>query len=216
MALSRIVFIFLTWGIVIADGSGKTGEPRQKLEIFEIPPSEWTARETRMLAALPKVEALLHRSGNTRELHRIERDAMIEELREVSGSDPVVLARDEYYHIPAEHSTKQLIKWFETLLKKAKVEYRPEAWDCDDYSLGLMTFGEIAAGHDYDLAHGFAWANMIVRQKSAWSGVSAGGMHELVLVHTHDGFWVIEPQNGQHVSLQKYPNRENILLVHFN
>ena len=85
-----------------------------------------------------------------------------------------------------------------------------------NYSLALTTFGEIAAGHDHDLSHGFAWATMVVKQVNRWGRVGAGVTHELVLIHTDKGFMVVEPQNGTHARLADYPNREHIRSVFFN
>ena len=146
----------------------------------------------------------------------LSRDALIEELNNVSGSSPEVFARDEWYHVPTHRTMLHLLKWFEALVWKYDATYRHEAWDCDDFALALTVFCEIAAGHDYDLTNGFAWAVIIVEQKYEWSNVPAGGFHELVLVHTDKGFEVIEPQNGFHTPLEKYPNRQFIRRVFFN
>lgn len=180
--------------------------------IEAIPTSQAIFTEFLKIKELPRVD--IAKSG--RGLYRIEHDALIEELKQVSGSDPEVFARDTYYHVPTEHSARNLIKWFETLLLEYNDDYRQESWDCDDYSLALTTFGEIAAGHDHDLSHGFAWATMIVKQVNRWGRVGAGVTHELVLIHTDKGFMVVEPQNGTHARLADYPNREYIRSVFFN
>ena len=177
-----------------------------------IPPSQADFTEFLRIKELPHIE--IAKSGH--ELYRIGHDAVIAELKQVSGSNPEVIARDAYYHVPTEHSARNLIKWFEALLLQYDDDYRQEAWDCDDYSLALTTFGEIAAGHDHDLSHGFAWATMVVKQVNRWGRVGAGVTHELVLIHTDKGFMVVEPQNGTHARLADYPNREHIRSVFFN
>ena len=145
-------------------------------QVTTIPASGLAFTEKTTMKELPAIKAVSHSRGGVRELHRINHDELVAELRKVSGSKPEVFARDEYYHIPTSGSVKNLIKWFEAATWKADVRYRHEIWDCDDYALALTTFGEIAAGHDYDLEHGFAWATISVEQKTTWSRVAAGGL----------------------------------------
>lgn len=204
----RITSIFLT---LVAVGVAR--EPSAALPGEEVlPQAQTNFPEFLEFNELPHVEVVKKRGTPV----HLEHDVLIAELREVSGSTPEVFARDEWYHVPTQRTMIHLLKWFEQLVWKYDAEYRHEAWDCDDFSMALTTFCEIAAGHDYDLTHGFAWATMIVQQKEGWSRVPAGGLHELVLVHTDKGFLVIEPQNGFHTPLEKYPNRRFIRSVFFN
>lgn len=198
--------------LITCVGSGLTrGE---QLEI--IPSSGERFSEMVKLKQLPRMMAIGHGNGEKRQLRRLEHDELVSELLEVSGSQPEVFARDSFYHIPVDHSVITMIKWFTGMLLKKQVEYRPEAWDCDDFALAMTTFAEISAGHDYDLQHGFAWATMIVHQEVKWARVPAGGAHELVLMHTDKGFLVVEPQNGLHIPLAEYPNRQHIHSIFFN
>lgn len=206
--MPKTVLISLTLVAVSVASESSAALPGEEV----LPQTQTNFREFFEFKELPHIEVIKEHGQPVHLAH----DALIKELREVSGSTPEVFARDEWYHVPTQRTMIHLLKWFEALVWKYDAAYRHEAWDCDDFALGLTAFCEIAAGRDYDLTHGFAWATMIVQQKEGWSRVPAGGLHELVLVHTEKGFLVIEPQNGFHVPLENYPNRRFIRSVFFN
>ena len=177
-------------------------------------PEPLDAARHHLAAAVGKSALSLRDEAETPgELALISRDQWVAELRAVSGSDPEVYAHAARFHVMEHGAARRLVTWFHRQMKAMKVEFRPEIWDCDDYSRALTSFGDYAALQHFDLTHGFAWGRMIVDQHVPWGGVPANQVHELVLIHTNRGFIVVEPQSGQRVALERYPNRNSILEV---
>lgn len=94
-------------------------------------------------------------------------------------------------------------------MDKTRVQAKADTWDCENYSEllnALVTVRIWKAGY-YDTRAAIGW--MRVNAKNEWAGLP-GVVHALMFGVTEKGLFVIEPQNGQYVELEDYPNKEFI------
>lgn len=159
----------------------------------------------------------------------ISRPAIVQELRELSGvalkerganlmppDMPRVICRYDSYSAVDDVWFKQFLAWFKKELKVLGLSYRSETWDCDDFSWSLNAMADLALLRTKAHPAPHLIGRLVVSQEEEWAGVSAGGLHELVIYRSGSGWHVVEPQNGKTVALAKYPNRRGIREVLFN
>lgn len=111
--------------------------------------------------------------------------------------------------IPSHDWLENLLDTFDALMYKTKVQAKADTWDCENYSEllnALVTVRIWKAGY-YDTRAAIGW--MRVNAKNEWAGLP-GVMHALMFGVTEKGLFVIEPQNGEYVELEDYPNKEFI------
>jgi hypothetical protein len=90
------------------------------------------------------------------------------------------------------------------------LRYKPESYDCDNYSHHLFTFVDWGGGH---LFSGQASIFQItVQYDRPWGGIH-GGLHSLNLVKTTRGWYVHEPQSREMIKAEHYPNRNTVLVI---
>ena len=85
---------------------------------------------------------------------------------------------------------------YNTFLDKINVQAKAEVWDCETYSSFLNSIATVRiwkAGY-YDTRGAIGW--MRVDAKKEWAGLPPV-MHALVFAVTEEGFFIVEPQNGQ-------------------
>lgn len=112
----------------------------------------------------------------------------------------------DYYHF------RKFNKWFKNLLFDAGIMSGIEAkkmnLDCDNYAMlykSLMGISAYKSGDTLDVAV----AVIVVRQVNEFGGIpGTGGLHMVNLVFTNNGWFVFEPQTGEFILLEKYPNQE--------
>ncbi len=102
------------------------------------------------------------------------------------------------------------------LFRHFGLSYRKESLDCDNYSLTLNAFADIAQIESPTQQPPHLIGRMIVYQRFPWANVPAAFSHELVIFRSGKGWFVLEPQNGFIVALARYPNRETIMEVLLN
>jgi hypothetical protein len=111
--------------------------------------------------------------------------------------------------------------WLESFLDIAQqffweldMKWKQQNWDCDNFSMFLSSMVTIQlwrAGYT-DVRCAIGW--MIVNSKWKWAGTgNARGRHALMFALTSKGLIVIEPQNGQYIELNRYPNKQFIEMV---
>jgi hypothetical protein len=115
--------------------------------------------------------------------------------------------------IPRHDWLENLLAAYDTLLVERGVRGKAETWDCENYSefLNALTTIQIWKAGYYDTRGAIGW--MMVDAKKEWAGLP-GVLHALMFAVTENGFYIIEPQNGQTVHLDKYPNKHYIQEVY--
>ena len=105
--------------------------------------------------------------------------------------------------------------WFRTLLFENGIMSLgdgTENLDCDNFAMlykSMMSVSAYKANSDNEPCV----ALLVVRQVNKFGGVPTGGLHMVNLVMTNQGWFVIEPQTGEFISLEKYPNQQYVQLL---
>ena len=87
-----------------------------------------------------------------------------------------------------------------------------ENLDCDNFAMlykSLMSVASYKSGVDHEPAV----ALVIVEQRHPFGGVPAGAIHMLNLVFTSKAWYIFEPQTGEYIELEKYPNQKYIRTI---
>ena len=115
--------------------------------------------------------------------------------------------------LPSHDWLERLKDVYAILLKLTYIQGKAETWDCENYSqlLNALTTVRIWKAGYYDTRATIGW--MQVDAKYEWAGLP-GELHALLFAVTENGFFVIEPQNGQTVRLEEYPNKRFIQEVY--
>ncbi len=104
--------------------------------------------------------------------------------------------------------------WFARLERPLRLRFEGEQWDCDNYANCFVTFADLLvlrSGEGRGTL-GVGWATVYYRRPFA--GITEGA-HAVVIAATGEGLFVIEPQDGTMVPLEKFPNRDTIEAVYF-
>ncbi len=115
----------------------------------------------------------------------------------------------EQFIVPRHDWLVHLTQYYLKFLKSNKLHGRAESWDCENYSSLLNAFATLRiwrAGY-YDTRGAIGWLQVDARHE--WAGLPPV-KHALMFAITEEGFFIIEPQNGQFIELGKYPNRNYI------
>lgn len=178
------------------------------------------------LPAMPAYEPATRRDDTVLTLSRGE---IVAELRQLTGvklnergadllpaDEPRISCRYELYSAVNASWFKRYLRWFEKELRALGLTYQRETWDCDDFSMALNAFADLALLRNKAHPPPHLIGRLVVYQDHRWSGVAAGGLHELVIVRTERGWKVVEPQTGDIEDLEDYPNRNAVKEVLFN
>lgn len=131
-------------------------------------------------------------------------------FRAVGANWPIVRHRSREFVVLDHGWLRRFLEWQRHFRWKFDHEFQAELLDCDDFSLGMVAFVDLAmlrAGAQSSTA---LVGRLVVHQAVTWANVRAGALHEVVLVATDRGLFVVEPQNGQMVELENYPNRAHL------
>ncbi|MBI4625295.1 MAG: hypothetical protein HY736_19000 [Verrucomicrobia bacterium] len=118
----------------------------------------------------------------------------------------------------ADHGWFQrFLDWQHYFLWEFDHRYQREGFDCDDFSVSMMAFVDLAMLRAGMHSQAAVVGRLVVRQKNRWANAQAGGgTHEVILIATDHGLTVVEPQNRWTIPLEDYPNRAHILRLILN
>ena len=105
-------------------------------------------------------------------------------------------------------------KWFKKIVFQNGIMpiNQNEIIDCDNFAMlykSLFSVGAYASNNSQE----FAVASVIVMQENPFGGIPSGGLHMLNLVFTTRDWYIFEPQTGEYIELQNYPNQEYIKFI---
>jgi len=107
---------------------------------------------------------------------------------------------------------------FNNWFKKVKFENgimpinQNETLDCDNFAMlykSLMSVASYKSNHDTAPAVGL----ICVVQNHKFGGIPKGELHMLNIVFTNQGWFIFEPQTGEFIEINKYPNQESVYLI---
>lgn len=109
---------------------------------------------------------------------------------------------------------KKFNKWFKSLVFENGIMpiNQGETIDCDNFAMlykSLFSVGAYASNNSQE----FAVASVIVMQINPFGGIPSGGLHMLNLVFTDKDWYIFEPQTGEYIELQNYPNQKHIRFI---
>lgn len=87
-----------------------------------------------------------------------------------------------------------------------------ENLDCDNFAMlykSLMSISSYKSNVELEPAV----ALVIVEQRHPFGGVRAGSLHMLNLIFTSRAWYIFEPQTGEYIELEKYPNQKYIRTI---
>lgn len=90
-----------------------------------------------------------------------------------------------------------------------------ESHDCDNFAMlykSMMSVAGFKSNSKIEPASGL----ITVQQVNEFGGIpGTGGLHMLILVMTNQGWYVVEPQTGDFILLEDYPNQQHIKMFIF-
>ena len=168
--------------------------------------------------------------GTDGQLVVLTRQQILDELRSIGqvmfkerGHDPLppptprISCRFDSYAAIDDAWFASYLRWFRKELSHLHLSYRPENWDCDDFSLALNAFADLAQLGEKQRTPPHLIGRIAVQQLYPWGGVAGGQeWHEIVIYRSATGWWVVDPRSGITGPLSDYPNRFLIREVLFN
>lgn len=111
--------------------------------------------------------------------------------------------------VPEPGWIKDMLKTYDLLLAEVGIKAKADTWDCENYSglLNALTTLRIWRAGYLETRAALGWLR--VNAKKGWAGMP-GTLHSLIFTITAKGIYIIEPQNGQYISLSDYPNRQYV------
>lgn len=128
--------------------------------------------------------------------------------------DVQILLLDSKYQSVDYFYFKRFNKWFKNLVFNNGIMpiNQNEIIDCDNFSMlykSLFSIGAYASNNSQE----FAVASVVVMQVSEFGGIPSGGLHMVNLVFTTRDWYIFEPQTGEYIELQNYPNQAHIQFI---
>ena len=198
VALLSLLAGFGAHGVVAADKPDGRLTPdfaALSRELLRLPaPPAWSAGESATLWTVDDVRAAFARATDT---------------------PPEITQPDAGLLVPSIAWLRRYNDWFDKLERPLRLRFEDQQWDCDNYAHCFVTFADLLAMRAGEKRGALAvgWASVLYRHPFA--GIGAGTAHAVVVVAASDGLYVIEPQNGTMISLEKFPNRDSIAAVYF-
>ncbi len=129
-------------------------------------------------------------------------------------TDVGMLILDSKYQSVDYFYFKKFNKWFKSLIFENGIMpiEQTEIIDCDNFAMlykSLFSVGAYASNNSQE----FAVASVIVMQENSFGGIPSGGLHMLNLVFTTRDWYIFEPQTGEYIELQNYPNQKHIKFI---
>lgn len=129
-------------------------------------------------------------------------------------TDIGMLMLDSKYQSVDYFYFKKFNKWFKNLVFENGIMPigQNEIIDCDNFAMlykSLFSVGAYASNN----SHEFAVASVIVMQVNPFGGIPSGELHMLNLILTTRDWYIFEPQTGEYIELQNYPNQKHIKFI---
>lgn len=155
------------------------------------------------LNKIPEFEAPI--SKETRSIEGFKK-----KFKSLSGAASAIYHDNETYEVVNHDWFKSFYQWYDRDLRHIGVQYKPEIWDCENFSSGLVSLLDLSA-----IKSGFksteslvGW--IVVYYNESWARMPAGVVHSIVIFESEKGIHVLEPQNGWMTPIEDFPNAKYI------
>ncbi|MBI2516479.1 MAG: hypothetical protein HYV95_06135 [Opitutae bacterium] len=129
---------------------------------------------------------------------------------------PVMWHRSSDFLVADHDWLRRFLEWQRYFHWRSDDRYRREVFDCDDFTVRMMAFADLALLRAGAPARPVLIGRLVVRSRHVWANIRAGGLHEVILCATDRGLHVVEPQNGTIIPLADYPNRTGFRMLVLN
>lgn len=199
----------LRTGLLLAFASSILPLPAAAFEATDgmIPPAkEW--RPT--YAAVPRVPPFEPAMAGSGEPLVLALEQIRTQFAAAGANWPVLRHRHDVFLVADHGWLRRFLDWQRHFHWSFDHRYQSEVFDCDDFSVNMLAFVDLAMLRTGSHAQPALVGRLIVWQRNSWARTRAGGLHEVVLFATNRGLHVVEPQNGSLIPLAEYPNRMHL------
>lgn len=129
-------------------------------------------------------------------------------------TDVSIMMLDEGFRDLDYYFFRKFNNWFEDVKYQNGIMAinQKENLDCDNFAMLYKSLMSVAS-YKSGVEHEPAVALVIVEQRHPFGGVPAGALHMLNLVFTSRAWYIFEPQTGEYIELEKYPNQKYIKTI---
>ena len=125
-----------------------------------------------------------------------------------------IIISDEKY-VKVDHQWMlETIQQLMELKQYFKIKFTEEAFDCDNFANTAVVVTNIVASYS-ELKAQVLVGRIDVRQEISWGGIR-DGYHALCFFVSEKGIFIFEPQNGQVIDIQRYPNKNTIYRIYLD
>jgi hypothetical protein len=128
--------------------------------------------------------------------------------------DVEILLLDLKYEVVDYYFLLKFNNWFQKLKFENGIMplNQKENLDCDNFAMMYKSLMSISS-YKSESKNEPAVALISVRQVNPFGGIPSGELHMLNLIFTNNGWYVFEPQTGDLVKFEEYPNQEYIYQI---
>ena len=87
-----------------------------------------------------------------------------------------------------------------------------ETLDCDNFAMLYKSMWSVASYSNGNTME-FAVGLVLVQQVHQFGGITSGALHMLNIVFCNKNWYIFEPQTGEFIELNKYPNQKHIVNI---
>ena len=124
------------------------------------------------------------------------------------------LLLDSRYEVVDYFYFRAFNNWFEKLKFENGIMpiQQNETIDCDNFAMLYKSMWSVASYANKNIME-FAVGLVVVRQVEPFGGIGTGGLHMLNIVFCNKNWYIFEPQTGEFIELNEYPNQEHIINI---
>lgn len=124
------------------------------------------------------------------------------------------LLLDSRYEVVDYFYFRKFNSWFKELVFQNGIMpiNQNETIDCDNFAMLYKAMWSVAAYSNKNIME-FAVGLVTVQQVNEFGGIPSGALHMLNIVFCNKNWYIFEPQTGEFIELDKYPNQEYIINI---
>ena len=124
------------------------------------------------------------------------------------------LLLDSRYEIVDYFYFRKFNSWFNKMIFSNGIMpiSQNETLDCDNFAMLYKSMWSVASYSNGNTME-FAVGLVLVQQVHPFGGIPSGALHMLNIVFCNKNWYIFEPQTGEFIELNKYPNQKHIVNI---